>query len=537
MKTNNNSQTTWRLLDTGVRSGAENMALDQALLRVRSRGATPNTVRFLQFSPPAVLVGYHQMVEQEVREEYCRHVGLDINRRITGGGALLFDEPQIGWELIASRRDFDLSPFSPRFHERICRAAVVGLRKLGIAAAFRPRNDIEVNGRKISGTGGTEEGEAFLFQGTLLVDFDVATMLRALRVPTEKLRQSSLDSAADRVTWVDKELGRRPPIGEIKAAIAAGFEEVFHVELQPGGLTAEEQAEFERLLPRFQSREWIYGARRRPSRVETLHGLHRTAGATIHAHASLDAARRRVRSVLITGDFFISPTRAIYDLEARLKDIRLDHAAIRDTMLVFWAEVKPEAPGFDGDDVFTAITHALEKTQWLDRGLDAEEANRVFHVNGSPEEILDREVSALLLPYCSKRPECKYRKREDCAKCGECTVGDAFSLAEEVGLRPITIVNFEHLMDVLADEKAKGTGAYIGCCCEAFFNKHYRDFQRASLPGILIDVANATCYELNLEHDAYLGRFEQQTDVNLDLLRKVVQVALKRGVPSKVNQV
>ncbi|NOZ19629.1 MAG: DUF116 domain-containing protein [Planctomycetes bacterium] len=533
MKTKNNGQPTWRLLDTGVRSGAENMALDQALLRARGRSTTPNTVRFLQFSPPAVLVGYHQMVEQEVREEYCRRTGLDINRRITGGGALLFDKSQLGWELIASRYDFDLSPFSPRFHKRICRAAARGLKKLGIDAAFRPRNDIEVNGRKISGTGGTEEGDAFLFQGTLLVDFDVATMLRALRVPTEKLKQSSLDSAADRVTWVDKELGRRPPMEEIKAAIAGGFVEEFGIGLTPGDLTPEEQEEFERTLPQFQGRDWIYGTRRRPSRVETLHGLHRTEEAAIHAQVSVDVTRKRVRSVLITGDFFISPRRAIYDLEAQMKDAKLDAAAIRDTVHTFWAKAKPEALGFTGGDVLAAIQHALEKVQWIDLGLSAEEANRVSHVNGSAEEILDRDISVLLLPYCSKRPECKYRKREECAKCGECTIGDAFALAEEAGMRPITIVNFEHLMQTLAEEKARGAGAYIGCCCEAFLNKHYRDFQRSGLPGILIDIDNSTCYSLNLEHDAYLGHFEQQTDVNLGLLEKVLRVVRMRSTPMR----
>ena len=66
----------WRLLDTGVRPAAENMALDQALLVSRSRGLCPDTLRFLQFYPPAVLVGYHQSVEEEVR--------LDIQRRLLG---------------------------------------------------------------------------------------------------------------------------------------------------------------------------------------------------------------------------------------------------------------------------------------------------------------------------------------------------------------------------------------------------------------------------------------------------------------------
>jgi len=72
-------------------------------------------------------------------------------------------------------------------------AASLGLRHLGIRAYFRPRNDIEIQGRKISGTGGTELSRAILFQGTLLVDFDVDEMLRALRIPTENFRTKRLN--------------------------------------------------------------------------------------------------------------------------------------------------------------------------------------------------------------------------------------------------------------------------------------------------------------------------------------------------------
>ena len=88
MKTND--KPVWRLLDTGLCSGAENMAYDAALLQARAEGQSPNTVRFLQFSPPVALVGYHQSVAEEIREEYCRQAGIDINRRVTGGGRHLF---------------------------------------------------------------------------------------------------------------------------------------------------------------------------------------------------------------------------------------------------------------------------------------------------------------------------------------------------------------------------------------------------------------------------------------------------------------
>ena len=81
---------TWRLLDTGARSAAENMALDETLLELKAGEKIPPTLRFLQFSNPTVLVGHHQSVEEEVRLDYCQTQGIEINRRLTGG------EPFIG---------------------------------------------------------------------------------------------------------------------------------------------------------------------------------------------------------------------------------------------------------------------------------------------------------------------------------------------------------------------------------------------------------------------------------------------------------
>lgn len=72
------------------------MALDEAILEARSRNLVPNTLRFLQFSPPCTLVGYHQSVEREIRLGFCRAQGIEISRRITGGGALFWDETQLG---------------------------------------------------------------------------------------------------------------------------------------------------------------------------------------------------------------------------------------------------------------------------------------------------------------------------------------------------------------------------------------------------------------------------------------------------------
>ncbi len=212
-----------RIIDTGLLSGAENMAWDEALLTARVQGIIPDTLRYLRFSPAVALVGYHQAVAEEIRLDYRQQEGIEINRRITGGGAIFFDEGQLGWELIASRKSISLGLTMEEITEALCRAAVRGLRTLGLEARFRPRNDIEIQGRKISGTGAAFEGDAFLFQGTLLIDFHLEHLIKALRIPTEKLNHKELTSARERVTSLKEQLGKRPPLEKVKKALEKGF--------------------------------------------------------------------------------------------------------------------------------------------------------------------------------------------------------------------------------------------------------------------------------------------------------------------------
>jgi lipoate-protein ligase A len=95
----------WRLLDTGILTAAKNIAMNETLLEAKKNRNTPNTVRFLQFFPPAVLLGYHQSLEQEIRVDFCKKAVIDINRRITGGGCIYFYETQLGWEIICEKKN------------------------------------------------------------------------------------------------------------------------------------------------------------------------------------------------------------------------------------------------------------------------------------------------------------------------------------------------------------------------------------------------------------------------------------------------
>ena len=211
----------WRVIDTGLRAAAQNIALNRALLEARQAEEIPSTLRFLRFAPSALL-GYHQSAEQEFNLDYCRANQIAVQRRITGGGAIFIDETQLGWELYLHRRDVDTSGIQA-IDRRICHAAATAISALGVDARYRPRHDIEVDGRKISGTGGAFDGDALLYQGTLSIDFDVEKMLRVLRIPAEKLSDKVFATARERVANLTDLLGRRPDPDLVKRNKGRGY--------------------------------------------------------------------------------------------------------------------------------------------------------------------------------------------------------------------------------------------------------------------------------------------------------------------------
>jgi len=124
----------WRVIDTGLRPAAQNIALNRALLEARQAEEIPSTLRFLRFAPSALL-GYHQSAEQEFNLDYCNANGIAIQRRITGGGAIYFDETQVGWELYLHRRDVGTSDMQA-IARRICHAAATAISARPAAMAI-----------------------------------------------------------------------------------------------------------------------------------------------------------------------------------------------------------------------------------------------------------------------------------------------------------------------------------------------------------------------------------------------------------------
>lgn len=250
---------TWRLIDMRVEDAYTQMATDESIAYARGREGTPNTVRLYRWNPSAVSVGYFQNLRDEVDLEACRRHGVDVIRRITGGGAVFHDyDGEITYSLIAP----DDNPKIPRdiisSYRLICGCVVNGLGAMGLEAEFKPINDIITGGRKISGNAQTRRYGVVLQHGTVLVDCDVRKIFTVLKVSDTKISDKMIKAAEERVTSIRRELGRDVSFDEVRRALISGFEETLDIHLEPGELTAYEDELVEKLRERYLSREWIF---------------------------------------------------------------------------------------------------------------------------------------------------------------------------------------------------------------------------------------------------------------------------------------
>ncbi len=319
----------------------------------------PDTIRFMRF-PPTALIGRHQDLSREINLDYCAADGVGTVRRITGGGAIYLDEGQLGWELVFHRASLGFAAL-PDITREICTAAAAGLSLLGVNAKFRPRNDIEVDGRKISGTGGFFDGDILIYQGTVLVDMNAQQMVKALNVPQSKLAKHKLDSAEQRVVTLKELLGDDlPDMETIKAALITGFEERLGISAEPGDITPAEEALAKTYFDdEIGTDEFVAEIDNPAAAADVLAGTHTGAGGTITSYLKLEGPTRRIlQRVLISGDFFVTPPRVVFDLEAHLQGSQLSN--IESRIKRFFEDTDIGMLSVTADDFYKSIANALE---------------------------------------------------------------------------------------------------------------------------------------------------------------------------------
>jgi lipoate-protein ligase A len=245
----------WRLLPETPRAPLVNMALDEVLTERVGSGEREPTLRIWGWSAPCVVLGRFQSVRNEVDEDAAARLGVEIVRRISGGGAM-FIEPEgaITWSIYAPASLARGMSFAESY--RFFDAWVVSaLRDLGIDAWYAPLNDITSAAGKIGGAAQARRAGAVLHHTTMAYDMNVGRMLDILRIGKEKLSDKGVTSADKRVAPLRQqtEMSR----AEIIAHMVAQFQKRFG--LAEDAITAEELAEAEkRARERFGDRAWTH---------------------------------------------------------------------------------------------------------------------------------------------------------------------------------------------------------------------------------------------------------------------------------------
>lgn len=326
---------------------------------------SPDTIMLVSPNAPYVSIGRHQDAAREVDLEYCAAHGYPVIRREVGGGAVYLDGNQLFTQWIFAAEHLPAT-VEARF-ELYVDTLVRTYRALGISAAHRPINDIHVNGRKIGGTGAARMGRAEVVVGSLMFDFDTATMAQVLRVPSEKFRDKVRQSLDDYMTTMRRELGEPPPRAEVVATYLAICAEVLGRPIVPGVLRADELALAAQFDARFATSAWLEegGGLRRPGvkiheGVRVGEGAHKAPGGLIRCIATV--RDDRLADIAFSGDFTALPADVPNDLGAALVGCELEEEAILTRVIDYYERVSPEIPGVAPSDWVAAVLQATTTT-------------------------------------------------------------------------------------------------------------------------------------------------------------------------------
>jgi lipoate-protein ligase A len=250
---------TWRFIDTDKIDGYYSAALFESTARHVGAGEVDETILFWRVKSPAVYLGYHQYVEDEIHEDYCTDNGIQVIRRVLGGGCGFCDVNQILFSIIGHEGSGAIPSNIQGAYSRVLKGVTEALGSLGFDGELEPtRNAVYCMGRKISGNAqGRFEG-AVLVNGSFLLDFDFEEMDRVLKIPAKNLA-SGLQHARDgMITLKDLLNGEDYDISHVKRTLKNGFENALGVKTKNGVLTRSEIELSNCLVERHRRHEWIY---------------------------------------------------------------------------------------------------------------------------------------------------------------------------------------------------------------------------------------------------------------------------------------
>jgi lipoate-protein ligase A len=298
----------------GITDAQHNLALEEYVLRKK---LGDEDVLLFYVNEPAIIIGRNQNTIEEIDPDVVAARGIRVVRRVSGGGAVYHDLGNLNFSFMT--RDV-----SGRFnrYDKFNGPVVEVLRSLGVPAEIGGRNDILVDGRKISGNAQFASHDRMFSHGTLLLSSDLDHITAALRPRPGKVESKGMKSVRSRVANISEFLATPIDVNELRELILEG---IFGTRDRSRIPTipldgADHRAIGELLEKKYRTWEWNYG-QNPPSNVERAHRF--PAG---EIDVRLYIEKGRISSIRIFGDFM--GQREVRDIEERLTGLPYDADAI-----------------------------------------------------------------------------------------------------------------------------------------------------------------------------------------------------------------
>ncbi|MGW7975493.1 lipoate--protein ligase [Staphylococcus xylosus] len=241
---------------------------------------------------PSIIIGKNQNTIEEVNQSYIDEQGIDVVRRISGGGAVYHDQGNLNFSFVTDDDGNSFHNFQ-KFTEPIVEA----LKSLGVDANLSGRNDIQVGEAKISGNAMVKVKDRMFSHGTLMLNSGLDEVQNALRVNPAKIKSKGIKSVRSRVANISEFLDEPIDIDKFKEII---LRSIFgETQVEEYKLTDEDWEKIEKLSnEKYRTWEWNYG--RNPKyNFEREEKFEKG-----FVQIKLDVKKGRIEHAKIFGDFF-----------------------------------------------------------------------------------------------------------------------------------------------------------------------------------------------------------------------------------------
>ena len=360
--------TTWRYIKNDNVTASSGLAADEVLANCSGARTSLPTLRLYTYQPCA-LVGRFQTIENELNLNYCVENKIPVNRRPTGGGAIIMGQDQLGVALVIPGKSDETYAHVRERMAQFSQGIISGLATLGIEVEFRRKNDLEVNGKKIAGLGLHKTAtNGLLFHASLLVDLDVPFMLNVLKTPFEKISDKEISTVSERTTTVLREIDTNLNINELRTIILNGYRNAFQMDIQEGDFMKSELKEIHQLeKDKYRDSKWIF----QTTDVLDATGkdIVKTRGGLLDVRIVL--AGKMIKSAYIGGDFFTSE-HAIADLEQSLRWHSSNENSVSETLSKIYNRWSEDLTNLPVDSLIKAINSAIQKAAGTARKASAD---------------------------------------------------------------------------------------------------------------------------------------------------------------------